>query len=350
VTLTYEGSYAGDHTAGFLQGDATTGFFLADTSISFCSAGVYDPAEMQDYASTELGLKGQDASAFADTHADYVQITTPMLPAYDPYWPLVASPSLKDEEVNYDHCLSWFGSTATEPFLTTRDLKITAASSSRLDVELRTPQPVGPTLDHLKQCFPEAQTYRLRSGSHWVLLHNGFFRHDVISDNNGSCVRSCNPLTKWGKGRVFEISSTTCRGPLAADMQGAADALNQRVGCAQPGEMACVYDQGAGDGKTDSSVQLGTPAAKCIFNGLNDRFALYRGRQPSVRDAVFTWQSTGGFTPEAMSLAAVSTVVSPQSMLYLPTPEEMAVVDGASQGLSLFSLDTFGVVSPSPFY
>jgi len=34
----------------------------------------------------------------------------------------------------------------------------------------------------------------------------------------------------------------------------------------------------------------------------------------------------------------------------LQQPEQMAVVDGASQGLSLFSLDTFSVVAPSPFY
>ena len=51
-----------------------------------------------------------------------------------------------------------------------------------------------------------------------------------------------------------------------------------------------------------------------------------------------------------MSLSSVSNVVAPQSIQFLQQPEELAVVDGASQGLSLFSLDTFGLVKPSPFY
>ena len=196
-----------------------------------------------------------------------------------------------------------------------------------------------------------------------MLLHSALgFRHDVIASGaDSACIRSCNPLKKWSKGRVFEISSQPSTDPdkpscRAAEVTGAVavgDPLDLRVGCATDGEVACVYDQTQlvenSDKQMVASV-FGTPAAKCIFNGLNDRFALYRGRVPSVRDAVFTWQTTGGFTPLVMSLAAVSTVVSPQSIQYLQAPEQMAVVDGSSQGLSLFSLDTFGIVSPSPFY
>jgi hypothetical protein len=51
-----------------------------------------------------------------------------------------------------------------------------------------------------------------------------------------------------------------------------------------------------------------------------------------------------------MSLISLSSVVAPQSIQYLSQPEQLAVVDGASQGLSLLSLDTFGIVKPSPFY
>jgi hypothetical protein len=52
------------------------------------------------------------------------------------------------------------------------------------------------------------------------------------------CIRSCDPLKKWAKTRVFEISSSTCVPP---DMEG--DPLALRVGCALEGEVACVYDQ-----------------------------------------------------------------------------------------------------------
>jgi hypothetical protein len=51
-----------------------------------------------------------------------------------------------------------------------------------------------------------------------------------------------------------------------------------------------------------------------------------------------------------MSLVGQSNAVAPQSIQYLAQPEQLAVVDGASQGLSLLSLDTFGIVKPSPFY
>ena len=102
--------------------------------------------------------------------------------------------------------------------------------------------------------------------------------------------------------------------------------------------------------KESGGVQVGDKGAECIFDGLTARFALYRGRVASVRDEAFAWQTSGGFSPLVMSLAAISTAVSPQSIQYLPQAERIAVVDGSSQGLSLFSLDTFAAVKPSPFY
>jgi hypothetical protein len=52
----------------------------------------------------------------------------------------------------------------------------------------------------------------------------------------------------------------------------------------------------------------------------------------------------------SLSASTSSSVVAPQSIQFLQQPEQLAVVDGASRGLALFSLDTFGVVKPSPFY
>jgi hypothetical protein len=97
-------------------------------------------------------------------------------------------------------------------------------------------------------------------------------------------------------------------------------------------------------------VQLGGPASECIFDGLTSRFAVYRGRAPSVRDSVFTWQTSGGFSPLHINLANVSAAVSPQTIQYVPQIERMAVVDGASLGLSLIDIDTFSVAKPSPFF
>jgi hypothetical protein len=168
----------------------------------------------------------------------------------------------------------------------------------------------------------------------------------VESGADRACVRSCNPLKKWSKGRAFEISSTPDN--CVAEVVEGADPFDQRVGCARPDEVACVFDQGPIG--SSSGVTLDGDGSECIFDGLTERFAVYRGRQASERDAAFVWQTTGGFVPLTMSLSSLSSAVSPQSLQFLRQPEVVAVVDGSSLGLSLFSLDTFEVSEPSPFF
>lgn len=336
VTVTYEGSYAGDRYAGFVHpGDQT----FSDDSLSFCAAGVYDVATMTDYASTELGLSDKNAARFGELHADYVQLTTALPAEDDSYWQ-------KTDGLNRSQCLELFGPEDADTLLPARDFQIVSARADKLELRPRDAKaPV--TLDDVRDCFPSAQSYRLRVGQQWAVVHTSRgFRHDVVeSGPDRRCVRSCNPLHKWDKGRVFEIASDVACQPPGGDTSGAAEPSTGRVGCASSDDFgACVYDQ------TGGPVQPTDKAWSCVFDGLNERFALYRGRAPSVRDEVFTWQTTGGFAPLLMSLSSVSTVVSPQSIQYLRQSEQIAVVDGASQGLSLFSLDTFAVVTPSPFY
>jgi hypothetical protein len=349
VTVTYEGSYAGDRASGQLGSSTQDGAIeLRDASLSFCGAGVYDVATMKAYAMAELGVAdAAQAEVFAGEHADYVQLTTDFPKATDTYWKELAKDKANPTR---DSCLTLFGAQDAEPLLPARDFRVEAAFADHL---VLTPRDAGDvTPDLVTKCFPTAQKYRLRTGKHWALVHSAFgFRHDVVAKGDkNQCVRSCDPLRKWSRGRVFEISSVNepghCR---AAGEMG--EPLDLRVGCAGELDVACVYDQ-APDDKTREGVAPSDPAAACVFNGLNDRFALYRGRLPSQRDAVFTWRTTGGFTPLVMSLSAStsSSVVAPQSIQFLQQPEHMAVVDGASQGLSLFSLDTFGLVKPSPFY
>ncbi|HEX2873737.1 MAG TPA: hypothetical protein VHP33_20920 [Polyangiaceae bacterium] len=347
VTVTYEGSYAGERASGLLQLKGNE-LRLEDASLSFCGAGVYDIATMKAYAMAELGVAdAAQADVFAGEHADYVQLTTALPSETDTYWKELAADKTNPTR---DTCLGLFGAQDVEPLLAARDFRVEAAFADHL---LLTPRLAGDVTPELvTKCFPTAQKYRLRTGKHWALVHSAFgFRHDVVAKGDkNQCVRSCDPLRKWSRGRVFEISSVNeqdhCR---AADDPG--EPLDLRVGCATDLDVACVYDQ-APDAATRPGVAPSDAAAACVFNGLNDRFALYRGRLPSERDSVFTWRTTGGFTPLVMSLtsATSSSVVAPQSIQFLQQPEQMAVVDGASQGLSLFSLDTFGIVKPSPFY
>ncbi len=360
VTVTYEGSFAGDRTSGFLD-ETTVGATqatLKDASVSYCGAGVYDVDSMIDYAARDLGLSLKEAAKFAETHADYVQLTGSVPAADESYWSF--------SKVSRSTCLTEFGAADAEPLLPAREFLVRSAFADHLVLESRsegTPWNLGTKSADadVARCFPTALTYRVRASKQWVLAHaSSGVKHDIIASGaEGRCMRSCDPIRKWSRGRVFEISSQSkldskgnqignCR-DIDLDANVDSDPLDLRVGCSLAGEVACVFDQGEA-GSSSGGVHPGGPGSECIFNGLNDRFALYRGRLPSLRDTVFTWHTTGGFTPLLMSLATLSSVVAPQSIQFLRQPEQMAVVDGASQGLSLFSLDSFSVVRPSPFY
>lgn len=337
VTLTYEGALRAARDAGFL---AEAGKFT-DDSLSFCAAGVYDPTAMADYAVRELGLSVADAEAFGQKHADYVQIISPFPAATDSYW---AGTGLSREK-----CVGQFGEADATTLLATRDLRITGAFAGHLQLE---PRSSAVTLQRFKECFPTALKYKIRAAEQWIVLHDDgrTIRHDVVASGADSrCVRSCDPLHKWSRARAFEISSRdNCRAAVTVGNELTDEDRALRVGCAADDEVACVYDQGpAGE---SGQVKPDGPAASCIFSSLNERFVVYRGSAASVRDMVFTWQITGGFSPLVMNLASLSSTVLPQSIQFLQQPEQLAVVDGASQGLSLWSLDTFSVVKPSPFY
>jgi len=140
---------------------------------------------------------------------------------------------------------------------------------------------------------------------------------------------SCDPRKKFFHVRAFEVcdQSTLTKDVCAGD---------DNVGC------------------TATSVPVepvpGDAGSACIFENLTSRFVVYRGSQPSTRGMSFSWQTTGGFVPLSMSLSTQSNQVSPQSMSYLPGYGYLAVVDSSTLGLSLFDLNSLGVVSPSPYF
>jgi hypothetical protein len=108
------------------------------------------------------------------------------------------------------------------------------------------------------------------------------------------------------------------------------------IGPALKDDVACVISGQSGAAATGEG-------SACVFQNLNYRFAVYRGNQPSERDMTFNWQTTGGFSPLTASLAAQTAAVMPQSMTFVPQIGQIAVVDGAAEGLVLVSLDSVGV-------
>ena len=128
VTVTFEGSYAGNRTAGFLHDDGT----LTDASFSFCRAGVYDVATMKGYAQSELGVADDAAELFAQSHGDYVQLTTALLSETDSYWKSLAASDSAKAKPSHAECLALFGANDDDPLLPRRDFRIVQASAGKL--------------------------------------------------------------------------------------------------------------------------------------------------------------------------------------------------------------------------
>jgi hypothetical protein len=378
VEVTYEGRvFAAAKLSGFLAPDPEKpgsdaeppGLLLKDSTAFFCNSGVYDPQSMTEYAENELGIK-DGAAAFGDAHGDYVQVTGDYPDLLDAYW----------HSAPHDraYCRAKFGEPAqlraadTEAELqVTRDLKITAAYQDHLQVTPRVPagwtpadcDPAAknrycpPTLEDFTTCFPSGIRYTVRGANQWVLLSNRpeatyditaqpFTPPPTVDNPNPEteyrCVPDCDPRKRYFHNRVFEVG-------LPAGCKASGTCTGIDVGEATSLDGPCFYDGKNADGTT-RGLNLDDPGAACIFENLTARFGVYRGTQPSVRGMRFAWDTTGGFYPLAASLSSVSSSVLPQRVRYVPEYQSLAVVDGASLGFSLLSLDTLRIVDPGPVY
>jgi hypothetical protein len=204
-----------------------------------------------------------------------------------------------------------------------------------------------PTRDDFAECFPQGIRYTVRGSRQWVLANSRpDVTHDVTADasQNYRCIRDCDAKKQFFHSRAFEIGSTvTC--------SDSADTGNPNcaVGLATSMDGPCSYSPLAKDGTT-RGVSLDEPASACIFENLTSRFAIYRGLQASVRDMTFSWDTTGGFEPLTATLTTVASAVLPQVVRFVPEYQAIAVVDAASLGVSLMSLDTLQVIAPWPVY
>ncbi len=342
--LVYEGRVlSGDQLSGFLtqapQPDGTIQIGVDDPTAYFCNQGVYDDEAMAAYARDELGMAGAEADAFGESHADYVQITGDFPSIIDSYWASASAP-----EGGRAACDLAFGPPprpgATE-LETARDFTILEAYQDRLVI---TPRSAGVDPSLVTACFPGGFRYTIRGSNQWVLA-NGRpdTLHDITADASAEyrCIRDCDPRKRFFRSRVFEIGASGCEGEACVEVD---------VGPATELDGPCAYNPLAEDGTSTRGISLAEPAARCIFENLSARFAVYRGRQPSVRDMAFGWDTTGGFVPLSASLGAISSAVLPQHLAYVSEYQAIAVVDAASLGLSFMSLDSLRIEDPWPVY
>ncbi|MEZ4224208.1 MAG: hypothetical protein R3B13_24880 [Polyangiaceae bacterium] len=327
VVVEYEGALTAERPAGFVQIDASlTSAVLSDADGAFCDRGVEDSALAREVA-TGLGVADSKLDGYAARHGDYVQVTSSLRSEDDRYWVDGAGKSCGGAtgKAAFLGCRTFFG-TADTPS-TRRDFTITEARQNSL---MLTPRGVSASkrqdiLERLACCFGGAALrYKVRAGKQWILKGaNSGFRHNVIADGDLRCIRDCNPRRSLLRSRILEVSST-CTGTDCA------------IGHAAKEDVACVVN-------SESALSPGSAGSECVFENLMYRFAIYRGNSASVRDMAFSFQVTGGFAPLTANLAAQTAAVAPQSMGFVPQLGQLALVDGAAEGLVLVSLDTVGI-------
>jgi hypothetical protein len=361
MTLEFEGLVLpGARTSGFLSLKSDGTATINDPDATFCSDGVQDSKTIQDEGKSH-GIADVSAD-WGSAHADYVQFIGDFPAAEDTYWTAGAGQacqSLLNDAVSpssRDACDAMFGNIDNPAVLNpNRDLAISEAYSDHLDV---VPRNCGGDcalrLQQMRCCFPSGTAYTVRASRQWVLSGTAGL-HDIAADSTGKCVHSasCDRRKQYFHSRAFEVCTNG-----KSDVDGVCKAGNPNVACAIDAPTN-ASDAAAADNPNDPRddpdplkppVNPGGAGSACIFENLTSRFIVYRGAQPSVRGMAFTWQTTGGFAPLTMSLASQTTSVSPQSIGYIADPGYLTVVDASTLGLTLFDLNSLGVVLPSPYF
>ncbi len=354
TTLMFEGRLFGDRKSGFLQVEsgASEGA-LRDPDANFCGAGVEDSDTIQAQGEA-LGIPSSSLAAWSAAHADYVQITGDFPADDDRYWFIgrgsecaalidPTKPNVDDR----DACVSKFGNIDTPGVLkNTRDLSILRAYGGQLDV---TPRQGSVTLAQISCCFPAGTAYTVRASNQWLLTGTQLGLHDIAVGANGRCqhTASCDRRKQYFNQRAFEV----CDPSLPPDVHTETFTENGVEKEREVVDFTCqVSDPKVGCVGNELPVLPGGDASACLFENLTSRFVVYRGAQPSLRGMAFSWQTTGGFVPQTMSLLPLASSVSPQSLGYLPELGYLAVVDASTLGLILFDLNSLGVVLPSPYF
>jgi hypothetical protein len=344
-TATYEGVVRAERD-GIFRAPAegsSVGTVEDGPNASFCSGGVQD-LDLTAEVGRSLSVSDPNSlGTFSRDHADFVQITGPLLEEDDAYWraggaqcgaELFDEGDQGNELQGRPLCQQFFG-TPQLP-LTYRDLRIVAASEDSLTVEPR--EATGERrnseirrrrlMQFVSCCFPEPTTYVIRAGNQWVIRgsSSGVQHHVRTDPSSHRCVNDCSPLTQRLSGRAFEIS---CSANCPTNAEG-----RLSVGRASANDFVCVADD------TTGGVQPGQPGSECAFQSITSRLAFYRGLTPTKRDTRFRWQMSDGFGPLSISLTSSSTlgVSTPRSLLALPQLGQLLITDGTAAGITFLNI------------
>ena len=377
-TVTYEGTIPGvdgipariDPIARAGQEDADyTALTLSAPNALFCRRGVEDQrvgaqrVAARNAELDRLGLPRPSAQVPGATStlgaeswtADYVQLADDILASDNPYWSEQGDscwdPTLNSPQARHDACQNTYGSLSDPVPSLFRDFPILEAYEDHFVVGRYGYQdPSNPAtvnriivgrdnsniaaLKLMRCCFHHQVKFKVRTGGQWVAVGSatGLLHHvhaaDVTEAANasqvGACITSCDPRDALLNARAPEVPR-----PLPNVTPSSAPDRNSPVAMRNP-MFAFVVWGGAAPPKPSSTV----PAP---------------GYTTTQRDYQWKFSTRGQFAPLTVNIGGNTTQVAPQSMLFIESLGQLAVVDGASQGLVLIDLNTVAFAH-SPFF
>jgi len=286
---------------------------------------------------------------------DYVEITDDILPANDPYWNLPQEcwdipgteladggnmPKMSAATQRFDICEATFGAPGSNPDLNvTRDAPIVEAHTDRLVVgrfggfknqlETTMNRSVDPGSTHnptflklLTCCFHKQAAFKIRAGGEWIAVGQqgiGLLNH-VQADASGRCVLSCAPQDSLLNARSFDVP--WAQPPMPSKP------------CAPMGTPPSIL-------RNDPLAMRNPMFSYVTWGGCGTPMANRGDHTITARDSTWRFTIGGGFSPQTISLSGTTGLsVSPQSMLFISSLGQLAVVDGAQQGLVLIDLNT----------
>jgi hypothetical protein len=348
-----------------------------------CEKGVEDWAVGQERASAAIRSKPADVELSSNMKqwvGDYVQVANDLLGSADPYWTTPQAcwsdtptdvPRLTPEQAenHFLACYNYFQPAIQQAI--TRDFPIIEAYDDHLVVTrfnyppLNVPPDAGADaatyavpettsnrwitaqdpsnaafLRTLQCCFNKQATFNVRTGGEWVASGStsGLLHHVIAEPVTHRCVLSCDPATSLLNARnfgFFTANPTAFNGGMGIDRNSPLSMRNPML-----------------------SYYVVHPLGPWPTLSPNDPsyMATCQTYQPNVcdvqrvqRDLSWEFSTIYGFTDQVINLASTGTQVSPQSMLFIPSFGQLAVVDGAQEGLVLIDLNSVAV-SGSPYF
>lgn len=346
--------------------------FVSDPGAGICGRGVEDWSVGQQRAAAFVAASSaagvQAPQALASWLGDYVQVADDLLPPTDPYWSSdpeanatndcwagfngtlasgAPAPPLTSPSDRYTTCQNIFGYASQESVA--RDFPIVQAFDDGMVItrfNYPTATSVTPStsnrqntvadvtnvqaLKQLKCCFHSQMTFNVRAGGEWVTTGSasGYLHHMTVDPRTKRCVTSCDPEKALLNARAIGVAPTPSPGSTASY---APPDRDSPLAMRNPIFAYFVQHPWGADPNVASGTADAGGAAQVVSRPARD----------------FMWQFAlkGELFPLTVNLAATNSSVSPQSMLFIPSLGQIAIVDGsqAGQGLILIDLNSVAV-------